>query len=242
MLLSNFCYMAPTVVVLLAGGLVATSRWPRHPQVSSAILIAIACMLAANTGPLLLHFYVYPSANPRADVVLYYQVIAAIASLVRAAGWGTMLTAIFGWRERAPAGRVSRFQFSIRGLLVVTFVAAVLCGLLRALALLLGESAEILLSLLDDIPVFLCWTVGAWLAWSRWPLHPQVSQHTLIAVGLASCALVLSLIFLLAIPRYYALGWPALLMFMSYLVLWPTTWVFLLVAALGGRSTVGVKP
>ena len=236
MLYSSLCYLAPTSLVLVIGSLIAIGRWPRHPQVSLAILIAATCLLVANVGQQLLYHYLTRGGVSFSDVAIYFQIIAVAGSLIRAAGWGTMTAAIFGWRGPVTPGSASRWQFSIRGLLVVTFVVAIACGLLRWLAVLLGESAEILLTLVDDIPVFLCWIVGARLAWTRWRLHPEASRTTLIAIGLAWLALVLNLAFLLTIRRYYALGWPMLLNAASYLVLWPATWILLLRAALGWRT------
>jgi hypothetical protein len=139
-------------------------------------------------------------------------------------------------------GPTTRWQFSIRNLLVVTFVVAVACGSLRGLAVLLGESAEVLLTLVDDIPVILCWAVGVRLAWSRWRLHPQVSRTTLAAIGLASLAVVLNVVYLLLMPRYYANGWPVHFISLSYLVVWPVTWILLLRAALGWRMAASDLP
>jgi hypothetical protein len=240
MFLSGFCYLVPTSIVLIVAMVIAISRWQRHPRVSATVVTSMACMLLASVGQQLLFAYLYPArtVGPR-DVAIYFQVIAAIASLIRAGGWAAILVAIFGWREGAARGK-SPLQFSIRGLLVVTFVVAVLCGLVRGVAMLLGESADVLMTLLDDIPVILCWAVGARLAWSRWQLHPQVSKCTLIAIGLACAALIMY--FLLAIRMYYTPDWPMALAIIGSLVLGPATWIVLLIAAFGWRTLPAAAP
>jgi hypothetical protein len=149
-----------------------------------------------------------------------------------------MLVAIFGGRDEIGPGRRNPFQFSIRGLCVVTLVVAVLCGITRALAELLDESTTIMLgSLFDDIPTAICWLVGGWLAWTRRILHPEVSRRVLIAIGLQLGIFIVSIAVIVWMLNFAAAVGPSLILFLLWLVVGPVSWVLLLAAAFGWRTT-----
>ena len=129
---------------------------------------------------------------------VYLGLLSLAATLLRAGAWAGILVAVFGWREPHPHARAAAFQFSIRGLMIVTLAVALLCGLVRGLIAWLGESAMLLLNLVDDIPVIVCWIVGIRVALVRWPMHPAVSKCALYGIGINLIVLVLSTLALAA--------------------------------------------
>ncbi len=243
MLLSGLCSQIPLVIVWIVGVVLAISRWQRHPRVSAALVIGIACMLSAIVGRQLSFSLLLPVLRrSTADASIYWQIVAAIVSLIRAAGWAAMFVAIFGWRETAAAGRKSTLQFSIRGLLVATFVVAVLCGLLRGLAVALGESATMLLAFLGEIPIAICWLVGGYLACTRWTLYPRVSRCALGAIGVEVGGLVFvnaALVWIMTRGGPSQL-WP--LVSLSWLLASTVSWILLLRAAFGWRPPHAAAP
>jgi hypothetical protein len=92
-------------------------------------------------------------------------------------------------------------QFSIFSLMAVTLVVALLCGAVRALVVWLGESAEILISLVDEAPLLICWAVGIWIAIARWQMHPSVSLLAVIGLGLMSVVLLVGQLFWMVLIR-----------------------------------------
>jgi hypothetical protein len=189
---SVLAYLAPVLVVWLVGAILARARWQRHPQVSAGALISLACMLVAFVGQqvgfhLVLN-YMRQAGQSMATVGLPMSIVAIVASLVRTAGWLAILISVFGWRpldRSKTAERLAPLQFSIRALLALTLAVALLCGLGRGLVALMGESAGVLLNLLDDVPIVVCWLCGAWIARTRWAWHPGVSRLALLAIGLS---------------------------------------------------------
>ena len=241
MYLSGFWLLYPLVIVWIIGLLLAIRSWQRHPQVSAAVLVSIGCMLVATVGQQVVYSFLRPATiTGTDDVVIYWQMTAVIASLLRTAGWLAIFVAIFGWRDLSPGSRNS-LQFSIKGLLIATLVVAVLCGLLRGLAALMGEAAAILYSLVDDIPVVLCWIAGGWLAVAQRHQHPAVSRRVLIAIALQCTGLAVNIAVLafLLITSNYAPGLN-LISSLVGLVTVLISWVLLLAAAFGGRTIYAV--
>ena len=186
---SMLAYLVPVLIVWLIGAVLALARWPRHPQVSASVLISLACMLLAflvqQAGfHLVLNYFRQPGQSA-STVALPLSVVGILASIVRTAGWLAILIAVFGWRKLDPAKSAAPLQFNIRMLLALTLAVALLCGLGRGLVALMGESAGFLLSLLDDVPLVVCWLGGAWIALKRWTWHPGVSRLALLAIGLS---------------------------------------------------------
>jgi hypothetical protein len=238
MFLSGLCYLVPTAIVWFVGVVVAISRWQHHPRVSAAVLISIGCMLFAWIGQQVVFVFLDPPPGLNwSDFAIYFQITAAVGALVRAAGWMAILVAIFGWRDATDAGRSNPLQFSIRGLLVVTLVVALLCGLFRGLVAFLGESATILLTLLDEIPIAICWLFGGWLAWTRRKRHPEVSWRLAIAIGLQCGSLIVSIVVFAWVRSLGTTDWLSLISMLVWLVNGPTTWILLLTAAFGWRTT-----
>jgi hypothetical protein len=254
MLPSGLCWQYPLIFVWIIGIFLAIGRWRRDPQVSAATLIGLGCMLLAAIGQLVVFSLVLPrSSGSMANFAIFLQLTAAVASLIRAAGWTAMLLAIFGWRSATPTGGNIPLQFSIRGLLIATFVVAVFCGLVRGLTALLGESVAILLSLLDDIPVLLRWIFGGWVAWTRRHRHPAVSTRVITAILLQAMSLIVSVAALVWFVSYDAtspLSFAAVSLVNAIsdlvgVVVGCLSWALLLAAAFGSRTSgaeVGGNP
>jgi hypothetical protein len=169
----------PLLLVCVYGAGLAIQRWQRHPQVTAWFVIALACMLAASLGAAALSDRLFMTGGQPIDRALL--AIASVATLVRTVGWAAALVAIFGWRP-ARRERSLELQFSIRGLLILTLVVAILCAWLR------GRGT--LLVFFRNTPLVICWIYGCWLALSLKKWHPQVSLRTLLAIGLSCAALL----------------------------------------------------
>jgi hypothetical protein len=169
-------------------------------------------------------------------------VLGVVSLLLRAVAWTAILIALFGWRQ-FPIGALqpARFQFSILGLMCLTLAVAILCGLVRWLVALLGESAVYLLQWIDDIPLFACWLTGLGVALARWKRHPEVSLFAVLGIGLSLATAVL---------------WQTIWMWLSYngsvdvvgwlsiasILLSALGSVLVLCAALGWRHEPGYEP
>src|SRR5262249_42098822 len=122
--------------------------------------------------------------NAWSSVQFRLSFLVLVSAIVRLVSWILVLTAALGWRETADGTR-SSLQFSIRGLMLFTLGVALMCGLARALLGLLGNDQYWLsVNVLDDLPIVLCWLVGAWLAVTRWKHHPQVSLTLLVGLAI----------------------------------------------------------
>lgn len=174
------------------------------------------------------------SAQSMRAVLLLYGVVAFISSLIRAAGWAAIFVAIFGWRDDAFAVE-RRLQFSIRNLLVLTLAVALLSGLIRMLVDLFGEQALYLATLLIELPIFICWVYGGWLAWTRRSRHPEVSKNTLIAIAARVGSLVLGVATIVCLFAGASPQWLGLYRLVEFIA-GPTSWILLLVAAFGWRA------
>ena len=238
-MVSSTFWQAPVVIVWLIGIMLADIWWRRHPQVSAAVLIAMGLLLASAFG----QFVIFPWAVRNLqtgpyDAAVYFAIISAIGSLVRAVSLAAMLMAALGWRSSslAPGGR-RPMQFSIAGLLTLTLVAAVLCGVVRGMITVLGESTFALVGLLDELPVVICWLFGAWLAWTRRAEHPQVTRCIAIAIGLQAANLLVTLCLIVSLPTFGTMAIPYIVMPLFSLVSGALSWGILLTAAFGWRTT-----
>lgn len=243
--LSWLCNYLPVLMVWTIGGCVAISRWPRHPRVSALILASIGAMILATIGwqivaQVIVRQVVSPPGTTNSRSV-YIGLLTILAAPIRLAGWISVLAAIFSERElHGLAVHNRRLQFSVRGLLLLTAVVAVLCAAARIVFGWLGDSSMYLLNLLDDIPIMICWLCGGWIAIARWPAHPQVSLLTLIGVLFAATSFLL----FQAAWKYIFIsgnGYRFLAVVSSLAGLTsPVFWSLLLVAAFGWRT--GVNP
>jgi hypothetical protein len=224
MVVSTNFWPAPLIFVWLIGIVFAVCRWRRHPGVSATVLISMGLALVAAIG----HTTAFAALDRDLPVV---------ASLVRAAGLATMLVAVFGWRQPA-SGATTRIplQFSILGLLVLTLVVAILCVLIRGLIAALDEYSFILLSLLDDIPMAICWLFGGWLAGARHAEQPQVSRCTALAIGLQIASLLVTVGVTAYMLRFGPAAFPRSASTLVPLVCGPLSWALMLAAAFGWRS------
>ena len=239
MLFTDNCFAIPTAIVWLVGLIVAIARWKQHPGVSAAVSIGMGAMLAGVAIQTIVVSLLLASASTGSmqSLMIGLGIMAVVVSLFRAVGWAAMLTAAFGWRDfSSDAARRPLWQFSIRNLLIVTFAVAVLCGIARALVNLLGEAAMYLLGLVDELPTFICWIYGGWLAWTRRNRHPQVARRVGIAVGLSAFNLLLGVgTFLVAMVGTRP-DWIFVPYFFMGVVVGPVSWALLLTAAFGWRT------
>jgi len=236
---SDSCFAIPTAIVWLVGLFVAIARWKQHPGVSAAVSIGMACQLAAVAIQTIVVSFLLATTGPRSmqSLMIGLGIMAVVVSLFRAVGWAAMLTAAFGWRDfSSDAARRPLWQFSIRNLLIVTFAVAVLCGIARALVNLLGEAAMYLLGLVDELPTFICWIYGGWLAWTRRDRHPQMARRVGTAIGLSVVNLLLGVFTFVVALVGSAHDWVFVPYFFMGVVVGPVSWALLLIAAFGWRK------
>jgi hypothetical protein len=237
-----FCYLAPVLAVWLIGCGLAISRWPRHPRVSALLLLGLGSMIVSN---LVLQIGVPAIAQQlrsqgttgdRMQLLVSLFIIGM--SPLRIVGWVSVLAAIFSGREstREQAAARKPLQFSILGLLITTAVVAVLCALVRLLIDILGESSIYLVSLIDDIPIVICWLGGGWLAISRWRAHPQVYSRALAGIGLTAVVFLANqVLWIFVAISQSAYAWLGMSTGLSTIVM-PIAWSLLVIAALGWRN------
>jgi hypothetical protein len=164
----------------------------------------------------------------------YLAVLGLANMLLRTTAWVAILTAIFGWRSSGLA-RTPTFQFSIRGLLILTLVVALLCAVGRVVVSWLGGVSPYWVSLADDLPVSICWFCGGWLAIRRWSEHPIVFGLALAGIALSAASfLFFHLVWMsnLTNANIYLANWAITF---SGLIS-PVVWLLLLAAALGWRT------
>jgi hypothetical protein len=226
----------PVLLVWVVGILVALFRWQRHPRVSAIIVFSLVMLMLASLGhrwgALLIISNDSSSGFKSSSMAgLYLSMLGLISSLFRAAAWMGILVAIFAWRDNVREGQSSPpLQFSIRGLLVLTLVVAVLCAAVRGLITLLGDSALFLLGLMDEVPLVICWLIGLYLAISRWQLHPDVSKQAALGIGMS-----------IAVMLLWQEPWDFLMTAILSLLA-ATAWVFVLIAVFGWRASTGELP
>jgi hypothetical protein len=247
--------LAPRLAVILPllvwiGGMIAVClHWRRQPAVAAIVLIGLGSIGAAALASYLSISWIQRIGQARGmsvtSIAFNMGIIRLLALLVRTSVWIAMFVASFGWRPSGPAAtkRDSFYRFSIRGVMLLTFVVAVVCAVVTALIRWLGEFAPILWTLAPQIPLAIVWYVGARVAFTRWKKHPQVSAACLIAIGLSATSLLLAnanWIFLtMAGVRPDTLYW---LMTLACTILSSIAWMFLIAATLGGRSDSETDP
>ena len=235
----SLAWAIPLIVVLIVGITLAIGRWDRHPVVSALLVATLATVLLCSLGfrtlvPILV---ASRGGTSLASVNLLLGILGIAMALIRTASWAALVTAVFGWRTNADGTAPAPLQFSIRGLVVVTFAVALLCGLGRALVGFLGETAPLLIQLVDDLPVVVCLGIGIWIAAARWRRHPAVSHLATSAFGLAIAVSIFpQLLFLAAIdwvghsPLFYSL------FTLTVSLASATSWALAIAAALGWRT------
>ncbi len=235
--LATYAWMLPALFVWTVGLIVAIRRWNRHPRVSALIVGSLAVLIAATlVYRLALSLIFQTQRGSPASLGLYLGVLQLAMAGVRTACYSAMIVAVLGWRPTAEGTYPAALQFSIRGLIGLTFAVAILCGLGRAVAGWLGEVGPQLVQFVDDIPVYACLAIGMWLAHARWARHPQVSQLALLGLGMSLVAsLVGQTIWSIVIPwsNSHSLI-PLVSLILS--VFASLAWVLILWAALGWRT------
>jgi len=171
-------------------------------------------------------------------VGFYLAMMSLIALPIRLGVWVTILLAIFGGREAAQSDQSQRvgFQFSIRAVMVLTFVVAVLCAAVRTLAGLMGESALLLLTMIDEVPIVGCWLIGIVIATTRWSIHPQVSKAAISGFALDFTALLMGQSLRLWAIASHNTTYMPMLFTLADVLLTAAAWAFIIVAALGWRG------
>lgn len=243
-----YCFLAPVIAVWLIGAAIAISRWSRHPRVSALLVLGMCGMflssLVLQIGVPAIMQQLRSQSAPGDRLQLFVSLFIIGASPLRIFGWGCVLVAIFSGREYSdqPSPARKPLQFSILGLLIITAVVGAVCGFVRLLIDFLGESSMYLLSLIDDIPIVICWLGGGWLAISRWRAHPQVCRRALSGLCLTAASfLALQATWLLVIVTQSAYSFLGLVNGLS-MVTMPVAWTLLIAAALGGRHASAAQP
>ena len=228
----------PLFAIWLVGIVVALARWGRHPRVSAIMVGGLASMLVLNVAQRVgLSFIIHSARSPGqpiASMSVYLGIFGLVSSLLRAGAWGAVLVALFGWRQASSAAAASPpFQFSIRGLMILTLAVALLCGMVRGLIALLGESAMYLINVIDDIPLVICWIIGMRVALVRWRAHPQVSKFALLGIGMSLATLVFwQMIWMWAVAH----GFPPFSLLATTLLA-AGGWALMLIAVFGWRES-----
>jgi hypothetical protein len=230
------CWQFPVAIVWIVGIIVAVKRWRIHPRVSATVVASLSCMLSALVGRQIFYAFLLPGLRPKSEIVIYLQIANTLAGLIGGIGWALILLASFGWRDANLPGRGNPVQFSIRGLLVVTLVVAVLCGLIRGVAEVLGPSATMLWGLLYYLPAGICWYFGGWASFTRRHLHPEVSWRVGIVIGLQCISLSLTIAVIAWLVGSAATPGLGALLVLIWFVADPASWVLLLIAAFGWRT------
>ena len=100
----SYVVQLPVLLVWLVGIVFALVRWPRHPRVSLAAMVAVLLALLASVGGDWLNVWVPMALQAwHMNLVVIRGVQAAMTGLlavIQAAAWAVVLIAIFGWRDR----------------------------------------------------------------------------------------------------------------------------------------------
>jgi hypothetical protein len=237
-ILQSLAWSLPYLATLAAGIVLSLARWRRHPAVSALLVAALGGAMVSSIGYRIAAPVIFAArgSTPESTIALHFGLLSILAAMFRTACWAALIPAIFGWRTTSDGRASAPLQFSIRGLIVVTFVVAVLCGLGRSLVGLLGEAGSLLVQIIDDLPLVACLGLGIWISVARWPRHPPVSC---LAIWSFVLAMAVSLIpQLLMIAAIQSRMYPAkFIMLVNVLALLgsATSWALAIVAALGWR-------
>ncbi len=229
----------PYFATLFVGLIVALVRWQRSPPVSALLAAALGTTLLIGVAyRIAIPLVVAGRGNtPISTVAFYLGVIGIVLAFIRTFCWAAVVAAVFGWRA-APDQQIARpLQFSIRGLIVVTFVVALLCGFGRIFASLVGAASPALIQIVDDLPVVVCLGIGIWVAAARWSRHPHVSLLAILSFVTAITVALVPQFLQMAVLRWS----PGSATFMHLLnvvtlLAWAVSWALAIVAALGWRS------
>jgi hypothetical protein len=203
-LLTTLAWTLPFGAVMIAGIVAALVRWRRHPAVSALLVISLSVwLLASLTDSLAVPLVIINlGAASISREGLYLGILGIGMGVIRAMVWAAIIVATLGWRN-STGEQIAPIQFSIRGLIAVTLAVAVVCALMRAVVSLLGDVSplplQLLLQLVDDIPVIVCLGIGIWTAAVRWRLHPQVSHVAIWALALALAVIIVPQMFVVGV-------------------------------------------
>jgi hypothetical protein len=163
--------------------------------------------------------------------------LGILRASINAACWAAIITAVFGWRNAPGGSPPAPLQFSIRGLIAVTFGVALLFGLMRALIGYFGDTALSLVQLVDDLPVIVCLGVGIWIAAARWQRHPAVSNLAVWAFALAIAGSILPQLIIMAVFDWVSDSPLFFVVFsLIFTIASATSWGLAIAAALGWRD------
>jgi hypothetical protein len=235
----SLVWAIPYLATLVVGIFLAVVRWQRHPAVSALLLFALAGTLVSAIGyriaaPLII---AGRGGAPLSSIALYLGLLGIVVALVRTVCWALTIAAILGWRTAPGDQGPAPLQFSIRGLIVVTFAVALLLGLGRWLTGLLRETGPMLVQLVDDIPVVACLGIGIWICVVRWSRHPSVSLVATGALAIAAAVTLLpQLIMIATMSASIRSDAFFLLMNTTSMIAASVSWALAIAAALGWRS------
>ena len=109
MYLSAFLPLIPLCLLWLAGCFLSLATWKRHPSVSLVALIAFLLLLCNLViGQVVWVVFIQSQRNlgwSMAQMSLALSVLAWVRTVVSSVGYGLLLLAVFGWRNRAVIRR-----------------------------------------------------------------------------------------------------------------------------------------
>jgi hypothetical protein len=134
--LQQLAYHAPMLLVYLVGFILALSFLGRTRLPSLLTLIATGGLILTSIATIAIHSYLMnaaggPSWSPL-QVAQAMSVVGIVGSLIRAAAFGLLLAAVFIDRHRTTGETLGPPRFSLRAMLIVMTVVAVLIGLMSA--------------------------------------------------------------------------------------------------------------
>jgi hypothetical protein len=102
-LLRSAIVQSPVLLVWLVGAVVALARLPRHPGVSSLVLIALGLALAISLVSAVLYAWLphVLHEGPLRDIrpELLFGAVGLATCAVHAIAWALILVAAFAWRD-----------------------------------------------------------------------------------------------------------------------------------------------
>jgi hypothetical protein len=235
----SLVWSLPGVVVMIVGIALAIGRWQRHPAVSALLVASLLVMLITWLAfriafPIIV---AQQSGTSVESISLLLGTLGILMALVRTLCWWALIAAVLGWRSGPPGSQPAPLQFSIRGLIVVTFAVALLCGLGRAFIGLIGETAPRLVQFVDDLPTIICLAIGIWIAAARWQRHSAVSHVAVWAFALAiAVSIVPQLVFMVAINWVGSMAAFFTLLSVIFSLASAASWALAVAAALGWRQ------
>jgi hypothetical protein len=228
----------PYFMVLFVGFIFALVRWQRCPPVSALLVAALGTTLLTGVAyRIAIPLVVAGSGNtPISTVAFYLGVIGLVLAFVRTFCWAAVVAAVFGWRSASDRRLAAPLQFSIRGLIAVTFVVALFCGFGRIFVSLVGAASPALIQIVDDLPVVVCLGIGVWIAAARWSRHPHISLLAILSFATAITVTLVPQLLQVAVLQLSP-GSAMLMHLLNIVVLlaWAVSWALAIIAALGWR-------